>query len=369
MTLNTYRASIKSAIVAVAATMLILMSCSGPKDRGLITVTADMNAVTDIPVSEGRLIPLDNSDSCALLDNVINIEMDKDRFYVLTRKSVKSFDNGDGRYLTTYGSIGQGPGEYTSIKQMWLEDGILYIYDFNTNIAHSFKPDGSTIASTKEYYDRKTPGMGPTSKFPYPDNSCYIMLNTYTDGTTDTNPLASVHDKDMNRIKPVEGRNVPGGNLDNQVAADPANNRLLYWEALKDTIFAITTDTIKPAYAVDFGKLRFPDQDNNNVFEKMYTFSNAIKSGAEYATLIQNVQKWDNLVFFVFTTGKSRFFIGVIDEDKDTDNMKIYRIDDPRYTQKALIKIFGDNLYVLLNDEEDEDANPALLVIPANKFK
>lgn len=71
----------------------------------------------------------------------------------------------------------------------------------------------------------------------------------------------------------------------------------------------------------------------------------------------------------MFTTGKSRFFIGVIDEDKDTDNMKIYRIDDPRYSQKALIKIFGDDLYVLLNDEEDEDANPALLVIPAKKFK
>ncbi len=139
----------------IASFALFLTGCKdGTPSGGEITVF-DLEAAIDnrqafdlADISTGiEFIPLDNSRNEGLVGEITNIAGSKGRFYVQenARESpIKIFDR-SGRFLTTEGRFGRGPGEYTNITS--------FAADYDTdNLYMSVisRLDGSLVAYDTE---------------------------------------------------------------------------------------------------------------------------------------------------------------------------------------------------------------------------
>ena len=345
---------------------MLFVSCDNQNESTMKTVSVDINDLKELSLSNGRVIKLQSNDS-SLIFSISDIVKIKNCLYIQSRDMIKAFRDQDGMYIRDIGVRGNGPGEHTSISQIWENNENICFSDFNTNSAFTYDTNGKCINTITPLFDTSDRTHRASHFIVYPDSSCLIALNTLGNGST-PNPVASVLDLNRRLKNNIKGRDVlDSGHLSIRMAQDKENNRILYWEGFKDTIFAITTDSIAPIYAIDFGNTRYSNQNENDIFKTMRQFDEDVKAGARYTSIIQNIQKWKNLIFFVFTTDNNHFFyLGTI--NTDNNHVQTYHIDDAQYQQEPFIKILGDYLYIELSDKTNIEANPALFVIGADIF-
>lgn len=345
-----------------------LISCNESKvSSNFNTVTVNLDAVNIIPLSNARIIELETNDS-SLIYEIYNLVKIDDRLYVHSRNLLKVFSDADGHYISDVGRLGHGPGEYAQINQIWAEGSNICIHDFDSNCALVYNNKNECITKRQPFFDR-VHQCYPSQIILYPDSSCIIALSTYRGSPEKHTPLASIRSLNNEFKRIIPGREVlDGGSLNTCLAKDYENNRILYWQGLKDTIFEITTDSIRPIYAIDFGQYRFPGQDDNNLFGKVRRLKQELKNGARYATLIQDVQKWHDLILFDFTTDYTdTFYIGAL--DTKSNKIQVYELRDDKFAIRPFMRLIGDNLYIELKNKENDEANPALLIFPARYFK
>ncbi len=362
----------KRVLLLLATSLSLFAGCSGGDDsEGLSTLSVDLSKTEDLPLSNGKILTIETSDS-SLLYSYANVLKSDGRLFIHSRDLLKVFDPATGKYLGRLGRKGNGPAEYTSINQVWTEGDTVRLFDFNTRSVLSFKPDGTFISKVNPYV-----GDNPRTnnlKFPvyvmkFPDSSAYIGLNCFTDGTTETNPTASLYDNDLGFVSDIRGRELcEGGNLNDRMSIDRENGRMLMWEGLKDTLFTVTKTDIRPLYAFDFGKNRFPPEYQNlpELFERAQKFMEG--KDVPYASAMHCFQKYGDKIFFSFSTSDERFFLGMIDTGNKT--VKTFRLVSPdgRYSQASYMTLMEGNLYISLTDGDNPESNQPLFIISTDYF-
>lgn len=356
-----------------ASLAFIAVSCGKESPDSMFrTVQADITQVDTIYINSGRVVELEANDS-SLLYGISNIEKSGGRLIIHSRDLLKSFDPNNGRYLGTIATKGAGPEEFNAINQVWVESDTIRLLDFNTRSLISYLSDGRFISRNKAFMVQDNPGhsiTAPVYLMKYPVGNAYISLNCFTDGTTASNPTASLYDSHFKYIRDIEGRSLREGSyLSDRMTTDFEGKRLLMWEPFRDTLFIVTTDSIKPWIAFDFGKNSFPAeyQALPEMFERMQKFLGG--KNIPYVSYLHSYQKLGDLLFFSLSTAQGNHYLGLLDLKEDT--MKIYSVVDPdmRYKQKNYIKIVDGELYIVVNDTRSEEANPALFIIPTDYFR
>lgn len=365
------RTSVYSVICVLC--MLAVSSCGhNRQEEGVYTVSADIEKVDTLDVSAGRLVALETNDS-SLIYGISNLEKAGDRLVVHSRDILKTFDPTTGKYLGEVATKGDGPDEFTSIQQIWVENDTIRLLDFNTGFVGSYLGDGTFLyrtAISRDSWDSGRAATSPVYLMADPGGEGYISLNSFSDGTTKTNPTASLYGKDLRFIRDIEGRSLREGSyLSDRMTPDIQGERLLMWEPFRDTLFTVTTDGIRPWLAFDFGKNRFPTeyQALPELFERAQKFIEG--KDVPYASFLHSYQKWGDRLFFSVSTPDSSHFVGVL--DLDDKNVKIYRISDreQRFASAGFLKIIDGKLFIALNDTQSMEANPYLLVMDPDFFK
>lgn len=330
-----------------------------------------MADVDTINISAGRIVALEANDS-SLLYNITNIEKAGDRLIIHSRSLLKAFDLKTGRYLGDVATRGAGPNEFNGISQIFVEDDTIRLLDFNTNSLISYRGDGTFVSRKSTRSEKNTTDhyiSTPVYFMPDPSGKGYVSLNCFTDGTTETNPTASLYDRNLDYIRDIGGRSLrEGGYLSDRMTTDVEGKRLLMWEPLRDTLFVVTPDTIRPWLAFDFGDNSFPAEYQG--LPEMYDRIQHFRKGEDipYLSHLHSYQKVGDLLFFSASVPEGSSFLCRL--DLRNDKVRLYKIADAegKYKQTGYLKIIDGELYVELTDLESEEANPALFIISPSSF-
>lgn len=111
------------------------VSGPGPDGKELIALKLDLtipgpNAGNGVELARIRAVQVDDQGRIIVLDG-------KDL-------KVKVFGT-DGSLVRTFGTKGQGPGEFQSVLEMFLKDGIISVFDFGNKRISRFSEDGRRI--------------------------------------------------------------------------------------------------------------------------------------------------------------------------------------------------------------------------------
>jgi len=94
-------------------------------------------------------IPLETRQECLVGGDIQDVVFHDDKFYILSdRKRVQCFDR-DGKFLFNVGYEGRGPGEYSLLSNISIDDGVVYAFCMNERQLHSY--DASTGKFIKSY--------------------------------------------------------------------------------------------------------------------------------------------------------------------------------------------------------------------------
>ena len=102
-----------------------------------------------------EFIPLETRSECLVGGDINDILFYDDKFYIMSdRKRVQCFGR-DGKFLFNVGFKGRGPGEYSLLTNISIDDGVIYAFCMSEMQLHSYNTStGKFIRSynlTKNY--------------------------------------------------------------------------------------------------------------------------------------------------------------------------------------------------------------------------
>ncbi|RHJ82379.1 6-bladed beta-propeller [Parabacteroides sp. AM08-6] len=219
----------------------------------------------------------------ALIGNLTNVEVYKDRIYVLDDKTLSLFIfDLNGNYLSKIHSIGNGPEEYIQLDYLAIdmEQDQLVLTDLGSFNILYYTLDGKFIKRQKEFFKSMPGGMTPL------DNKKTARFTGF-EKTEKAKHNLVIRDSNMqieksyypyiwNSQEHLWPANTINGNnfLRN-------NNKYTYFSSLSDTIFHITSKGLFPEYRVDMGKYSF---DASCYTKDIDDLKNYLKNGT-YATV------------------------------------------------------------------------------------
>lgn len=234
---------------------------------------------------------------------------------------------------------------------------------------------GDFLGKSLNFYElRVEANCMPVYVVESPNRKEYYVINSYTGGSTPSNPQYSIINKNGEFIQFVPGRELYDGSFTpDRMYTDYEHNRVLAWEQLRDTLFTVDASGVTPIYTFNFGKNRFPieSQTHPEFYKRVEDFSSN-KSDIPYASLIKYYQCKGNNLFFSFTTcdkeQHNECYLGVYDEK--TKRMRTYKFASAngRYQQAPFFKVVGKNLVIAMTDKMSIESNPLLLEIPIEKI-
>lgn len=349
-------------LVFVISTLSILchLSCSKQKPTTLPTLKVDIENIIKLPVDTTRIIHIETNDSSLLYD-VCLVEKIDNKYFINSRSFIRAF-NEEGQYLFDLSGKGQGPMEYLSVSNLWVKDGNLCLFDKTSQKIMHFSPDGKYLRSEK--LGKSQSETGPINLFPAPDSS-FLSTNSY--GGDRNVALFSRWNKNLTWQKTVTGRYVQSSYIFPDVCfTDYTHNRVLYWEAMKDTLFCIEADEIRPLYAFDYGEKAIPSSLKEKTFIEKSRFINENKD-KEYAYWARYFQSAGDNIFFSLGYGQEILLCKL---NENTQEVKAYTLVFPNndYRMLFFLKVIGDDLLIELGNLENPIMNHPLLLLPLKEL-
>ncbi len=107
----------------------------GPDDKELILLKRDL------------VIPGPNAANGAELATIGSVQVDdQGRIIIMDGKDLKvKVFGADGSFIRSFGTKGQGPGEFQSVLEMFLKNGVISVFDFGNNRVSRFSVEGRHI--------------------------------------------------------------------------------------------------------------------------------------------------------------------------------------------------------------------------------
>lgn len=233
--------------------LLILISCGNNDQSGPISIPFDqLKAIA--PEFEIQKVILLESDTTELLGVDLKVVYDSDQFFVtnsMTPKGIHHFSK-EGKHLGLTAVIGEAPGQIMRISDFKLyEDTLQVISGLGDKIQlHKFSRSNE-LASTGEYalnvfsFQPVTKGHWFYSGYNKMAGD-FRLFKTDAQGKVENYLLANLFADEM----------LP---IDEQVFFN-GNDRMLFREPFKTTVFEVKSDTIQPVMELDFGKYAVPKE-------------------------------------------------------------------------------------------------------------
>jgi hypothetical protein len=230
-----------------------------------------------------------------LLSHIESIDLYKDNIYILDsrRISIYVFDRG-GRYVSTIGRQGRGPGEYDRIM------GFCIDRDNDEVLISTSDPDKIMYYSLSGQFLGETPTEEILFEMVKKDN---ILISRLL--TNDSYDLA-LYEMDGHAVKSVKYLETPKLDTDKHRSISPSGAMLsgskygvLFTRPFDNTIYKIEGDDVKPLVTVDFGGFW---QNNANLLpvdEVLRQFGDGYIYGITNAKLIDR----DVVIFNAPTNG------------------------------------------------------------------
>ncbi|MDX9697590.1 MAG: 6-bladed beta-propeller [Bacteroidales bacterium] len=105
--------------------------------------------------SDIRIIQLETNNEC-LISNIVKVLFYEDKIYLQDKFQKLLMFNANGRFLSSIGKKGRGPGEFLELRDFDIDnDGNIYILDFLK--IHKYSGDGTFLTSFKYHFTKKEP--------------------------------------------------------------------------------------------------------------------------------------------------------------------------------------------------------------------
>lgn len=366
------------------ATMLttMLVGCNKATkthQEGPAVIEMNIDDAKVCTITKDQLIPLETTDSSLLYDINELISTD-DKWIVRSRSYIRAFDKKSGKYLHNISRKGQGPEEYLDVNQLTNSGDTLHVLDTGSRCIKDFLSDGSFVGIRMDYSNIKADGyISAHYAVESSDGNNYFAINCYNGGYPAPPPQYMVISKDGEFVQHVPGRKLYDSSFTpDRMYTDFEHGRVLAWEQLRDTLFAVSEAGVEPIYVFDFGKNRFPleSQQKPEFYYRTKDYASP-NGGAPYASFLKYYQvKGDNLYFsFIVNYGddesgenKSDVYLAVVNEKTHEVKILNYESEDERYKQDSFFKVFDDKIAISVSDREDSEVNRYLLVLPLDSL-
>lgn len=149
----------KTKIALFIFCICVLCACSGlgKTETEMLIVPVDVNQQASISIGDIAAhiqeIELELTDESPI-ERPRKVLFGKDRIVVVDgflRSTILAFD-GSGKFLRTIGSVGQGPGEFSQLTDVTLDDKTGYFYLVANNKLICYDPDGKLIRETRIHF-------------------------------------------------------------------------------------------------------------------------------------------------------------------------------------------------------------------------
>lgn len=345
--------------------VLPIISCMR-SERQTQILDANLDNAKVVTIESENIIWLETSDSSVIYDisNISNID---GNMLVQSRTLWKIFSD-EGKYLGEVAHKGDAPEDFLWMGNIWNDDSLVYMYDANLNKIQKYDNLG-------RYHGYDTIKHGPAGDFDLQPEEAYITKN---DGVFYVNTFMGMppfnkmfcHASDINsEPKVIEGRRRENGNtFYNRIYVDNPNHRLLYWEHIKDTLFAVNVDSVYPLFVFNYGKNAVPSEiaGNQSVVQRFMSLHDL--GDNEYAYPMRYFQMHDGKIYFIVSKSKQGY-IGCIDEPKNEVAFTEFKSPEGmRLLPQMFFKIVGDDILLSVIDENQPEANPGLLKFPISEL-
>lgn len=243
--------------------MLTLYSCNNQQERSsntlsVINVANSISSFDYINLSEIAdsiiYVPLETDSNC-LIVFAHQIIVTKDRYIIVENQSCKAFDN-DGRYICSYGSAGNGPGQFLLIDKVSVDvhNNLLYLSCGNMLIEYTLNGRFVRNISIPQVYN-----FLEVSKYAIcVDSNNYWCVMEVSD---QPNKVFSFNDNSriLNYFpnyynNPKFRKNIYAYNIVSRSNLSLAD-KIIYKDGLSDTAYYFTANLKhKPAYTFNFGE-------------------------------------------------------------------------------------------------------------------
>ncbi len=256
----------KWAFIFLCMTVIMLYSCgSGDnavkviKQNGRELYVCDYFKVKDIPVT------LKLSDMVESLE-VIKLENDTNAMigysnvylsenYMLLRPDWKSpikLFNRQGKYLNDIGVVGRGPGEYTSVYDMQIDEkrGMVYLLPWTNNVLYGYDLKGNFQSAVR------LAGRLPKGKFKVQDSLLTVVALPFDKGVKWAAFCQNIH---TGRLldSVAAGPYAVTSDYSNEVNGDWDNNSFYFfvWKGKQDSLYHYEPgeNSLTPCFTVDYG--------------------------------------------------------------------------------------------------------------------
>jgi hypothetical protein len=242
-----------------------------------------------------------------LIGSVTSIQIYKDSIFILDRTSSKGLFlfNKEGHFLKRYGTIGNGPGEFTEPTDftMNVKDKILYVLDAQTQNIVVYNLNTGSFIKNIHILD----GRFKSFHIQYVDNRLLADAYYYD---TNNNPsmLQEINISTGERTTkwlPAKLYNKNYSGLffaGNEIFYDRTQESPKYVQYFMDTVISVTHKDVMPLLAIKSDKL-LKESDWKEIMSKgeVNVTLNLIKSNLIYH--ICEFATYKNIVFFTYTQG------------------------------------------------------------------
>lgn len=292
----------------IIAILFVFQACSKPKPisrQGLKYVDIQVDVYSERIISESQIkdnyiVKLETNDEC-LIGDIRKLSVENDRIFILDSDvSQKLFVfNKTGKYLFSIGQKGQGPGEYYSINDFFIDkdDRRIIIYDANLRNLHYYDWDGQYVKT------HSFSGKWLFACCPIDSNLFALDFNKKALANKYHLEFVDVNNDVQAAFKPLE--------MDYELANNfhiafyrGIDNKVLYVPTRCDTIFDISNGVLSGGYYVDFGANKVPI-DRHKKLKKRDQVIDLLNS--KYCYGIKNVLETSNMLYFDFSFGSNGF--------------------------------------------------------------
>lgn len=193
-------------------------------------------------------IPLETSDS-ALISNILDLRMSDNYIFIYNGKTSEIFQfNREGKFIRKIGREGNGPGEYSLITELGIDESYkrLYIFQYdNFPLVYSFEGEFLSSDSTMSY-------TGGIYVF---DNGNKALKGLVMNPTTNAPWAGALMDR---RGEVIMSKSLYNKQNDNEeylymkeICFSSFGDRVLFSTLCNDTIYSISSTNIVPQYILD----------------------------------------------------------------------------------------------------------------------
>lgn len=363
-------------IVVIAA--VLATGCgksSKTNEEGPAVIGLDIADAQVCNIATDQLIPLETTDSSLLYD-ICDLIPTKNTWIVRSRNYLRVYDKNTGKYLYDISRVGHGAGEYISIEQCANSNDTLRILDGEQRCILEFLTDGTFLGKSIDFKEIDVENFLPANyAVESPDRSKYYLITKYNGGYPEPFDQYAVITKEGQFVKHVPGRKLLDGSFTpDRMFTDYEHNRVLAWDQLRDTLFTVSEDSVRPLYVFDFGKNKFPveSQSKSEFYLRTQDFISN-EGDVPYASFIKYYQvEGDNLYFsFISCTDKGGTtvpYLAVVNEKNRDVKILHFESEDKLYQQEAFFHVFNDSIIISVADKGNVEKNPLLLVKPLDSL-